>query len=817
MRCFLRRLGAGILVAAVLLVAAPIASAQTWIPTAAGSYAWNNGSNWTGGVFPNSPTAVANYNINILGNQATDLNQLIDLNTLNIGDLTASGTPAVFSTITIGPGAAGSFRFNGTAAIASQNGANTITAPVTLLGGMTLTNAGTAGNLTLAGPVDLGANTLSVGLTGSSTGADTRGVVVSGVISGPGGLTKSAGNFLVLTGANTYSGVTSIPSGAIRVAKSGTIGTGNLTLSGGQYFPEATFTRAIGTGAGQVQLTAGNTGFGTIGQDLAVNFGGANAPVVWGTGGFNPAQFTLSSTSSTGTVTVANPFDFNGATRTVRVEPGQAVVDAVLAGALGGTGGFIKTGDGLLELRAASTYDGPTTISFGQLRLTGAGTIGAGNLSIAGAGGTGAQFFPGATFNRALGTGAGQVQLPLGTIPAGFGTIGQDLTVNFGGAGATVVWGSTAFNPLRFLLSSTTSDATVTVVNPIDLNGAVREVTVQPGTAEVDAVLSGVISGAAGLTKSGDGLLALTAANTYTGVTTIGGNGTLRVSNATALGTTAGNTVVLGTARTNRLELAGGITSAEPIGLESRDASNAAVALSNLSGNNTLTGDVQLFGGGVRYNINSDAGLFTVAGNLFRVGTQTGIARAVVLSGAGNGLISGGIADNGTDIIPLVKTGTGTWTLTGVNTYDGATTVSAGTLKLAGNGSFATSPTVEVQAGATLDVTTGAGNLTGGTNFDSANSRFAVAAGQALRGSGTVLGGVTARSGSTVAAGPVAGGVGVLTVDASASGVLFEAGSNFGVRVVGGTASNGTNGSSTDDTTTPTTNALLRVAGGGQL
>ena len=54
------------------------------------------------------------------------------------------------------------------------------------------------------------------------------------------------------------------------------------------------------------------------------------------------------------------------------------------------------------------------------------------------------------------------------------------------------------------------------------------------GMAAVDAQLSGVLSGSGGLTITGDGMLELTASNTYTGPTTVSG-GILRLSNSAAL------------------------------------------------------------------------------------------------------------------------------------------------------------------------------------------------------------------------------------------------------------------------------------------
>ncbi|OYV02034.1 MAG: hypothetical protein CFE26_22450, partial [Verrucomicrobiales bacterium VVV1] len=56
----------------------------------------------------------------------------------------------------------------------------------------------------------------------------------------------------------------------------------------------------------------------------------------------------------------------------------------------------------------------------------------------------------------------------------------------------------------------------------------------------------------------------------------------------------------------------------------------------------------------------------------------TGTTPSLQLIGAGDGVMSGIIAGTG---LTLAKSGAGTWTLPGVNTYTGTTTVTAGTLR----------------------------------------------------------------------------------------------------------------------------------------
>jgi autotransporter-associated beta strand protein len=89
-------------------------------------------------------------------------------------------------------------------------------------------------------------------------------------------------------------------------------------------------------------------------------------------------------------------------------------------------------------------------------------------------------------------------------------------------------------------LSAVGADAALDFQNPIDLNAAARTVKVLNGTANIDGVLSGVLSGSGGsLIKDGGGTLKLTAENTYDGGTSVI-LGRLLVSNTSGSGTGSG-------------------------------------------------------------------------------------------------------------------------------------------------------------------------------------------------------------------------------------------------------------------------------------
>jgi autotransporter-associated beta strand protein len=99
----------------------------------------------------------------------------------------------------------------------------------------------------------------------------------------------------------------------------------------------------------------------------------------------------------------------------------------------------------------------------------------------------------------------------------------------------------------NFVFGSATSDSKVIVVNPLNLNGANRNFTVHSGTGGDSAELSGAITAnsAVGIIKSGNGKLTLSAANSYTGTTTINA-GTLAIDGSVTSSVIVKHTGTLG-------------------------------------------------------------------------------------------------------------------------------------------------------------------------------------------------------------------------------------------------------------------------------
>ncbi len=242
------------------------------------------------------------------------------------------------------------------------------------------------------------------------------------------------------------------------------------------------------------------------------------------------------------------------------------------------------------------------------------------------------------------------------------------------------------------------------------------------------------------VTKSNTSTWALSGADTYTGATTVSG-GALNIQNAGALGTATGQTSGVTVSSGAALQIQGGISTTEAVGLTLNGTGVTASpngALENVSGSNTYSGLITL---GSASTIGSDAGTLTLSNTGVIFGTSTGFG--LTLTGAGNGsiagIINGGISGT-TGAGTLTKNGAGTWTLSGANTYTGATTVNAGTLNV--TGSLASGSAVAVNGGGTL-TSTGTGTVGGAVTVAGGTSSSTYGTISVGQGSLTLSGGLT--------------------------------------------------------------------------
>jgi len=378
-----------------------------------------------------------------------------------------------------------------------------------------------------------------------------------------------------------------------------------------------------------------------------------------------------------------------------------------------------------------------------------------------------------------------------------------------------------------------------------------------------------------GLTKLGTGTLVLSGTNTNTGVTTVSG-GTLQLAKqvslynnttaswtATNLVVNSGATLALNVGGTGEFTSAnidtlkalgsasGGFKTGAILGLDTTNATGGtftyASSITNpnaganvlgltklgtgtlvLSGTNTNTGVTKLAGGTL--NLGS-SGALSGGGNVaFTGGTLQFSASntadygariknstaAIALDTNGQAVAFAGAIDS-TNTAGLTKSGTGSLTLSGINTYTGVTTVNAGTVlfqKKASlyNGTTAswTATNLVVNSGATLAFGMGTSEFAA-TDIDTLKSLGTAAGGFKT---GSTLGIDTTNASGTVtyasAIGNTNSGANVIGFNKLGTGTLFLSGTNTytgNTTVTGGTL----------QTLALTNNAATTVAAGAQL
>ena len=561
-------------------------------------------------------------------------------------------------------------------------------------------------------------------LSGTNTGANTLAAYIADSGTGSVALAKTSAGTWVLSSSNSYTGGTVVSSGSLVVSSANALGTGTTTVNGG--------TLAYPLYSPSVASTI-------------VNNGGTLALSLGGTTGFTTANL---DTIFSGTATVLN------AGATVALDNTNYGGAFTYASAISGGFGILMTGPNNSVLSASNSYTGPTQILFSGKALNSVVLANGGLPSSVGASSNAAS-------NLVIGNGS-QLNLAVSCT--------TDRLFTLGGSGQT--WIGAAAGGLTF---SNTGD--IAVSGPAshnlriggggtnnyfapaihDYNSTYKtRFTVQnclwviTGTANdytdvtnIDAAGTLVATSLAnGGQPSSIGASTNAASNLVFGYDAAGGNNTLRYAGAGAASTdrlfTLGSK--LGTGDVTTIDNSGGntlsftntgsiavtSTASTTLAFTGSNAINFAPVIVNgsgtvgvtksgpniltLTGSNTYTGATTVSTGTLQIGNGGTAGSIALTSSVsISSGATLAFARTDNYGGSFTKNISG--AGN-------LAVNSGSLTLTGSNTYNGATTVAPGLTLQVGDGTTgAMASTVTLNAGSTLGI-----NLPNGGTFSGAIS-----------------------------------------------------------------------------------------------
>ncbi len=618
------------------------------------------------------------------------------------------------------------------------------------------------------------AASLSVGGNGAST-------TFSGALSGSGGFAKTGSGTTVLCGTNTYLGGTAISEGGLTLdfSQPGAPATNiinnladssPLTLSGGTLAIQGSLSGgttnsqrfnglAVNQGSSAIVLISAGTSdslllsMGSISRNAGgtLDFtlpGGAqsasngittsNSNAYGILGGYATVSETTWATVSGGNILALSPSDYTpgdlgtlGSSSSENVQPS-------------GSQSVLNTAASFNTLNLTGTV-GVTMGASGRLTLTGSGLIGNTSGVITG------------------GTLAGSPSGELIVITPQNLTISSVIADN-GGSTALTKAGSATLT----LTGSNTYSGTSTIgAGTLQIGGGGTL-----GTGQVNdyaalvfnfsgaPTFANVIGGYGSVTQAGEGIVTLTASNTYTGATTVSA-GTLQIGNG-GTGALIGSTNDVldnGSLVFNHADAVAFYPSISGSG----NLTQAGTSVLTLQGNNTYTGGTIVSAGTLELDSAlPTGGPATVNGTLNLGGFDTNLS-ALTGSGAVNndsasgitltvdsGAFGGTIENTGGGSLALEKSGIGELILSGSNTFTGSTTVDGGTLQIGngGSGESLASLSISISGGASLvfgqsDSMTYSGDIGGGGSLTLDGPGILILSGSNTYTGGTIVDGGT--------------------------------------------------------------------------
>lgn len=590
--------------------------------------------------------AAGSVSNNIVDNATLALDQSVDYNLGNLisgsGGLNQIGSDNV--TLTAANTFSGTTIISGGSLITgTTNALQNSTLNYSSQGGVLSFGAQTSGTLGgLTGTQNLSLTNASSGAVALSIGNNNASTSYSGNLGGSGSLVKVGSGTLTLTGNNAYSGTTTANGGLLVLGTGGVINgsgmfaaSGNIQVNGGSL-TEGTVLSTVTQGF-SFDLASGSA---TFNDGLKTTSSGGDGALIEIDGG----TFTATNVSLQRTANLGLP-SASFIPPTIPTNSGFVVTGGVV------NLGSLDIGDNVTTSSATSIFTGGNTTVTGQIILgqeqnsrfnymqVAGGSVAAAGIVVGEAGSSisselyltsGTASFGSVAYGAATDspttTGTANMVLNGGTLYVGAGgiatadtsaTLVTNTVLDSGTLGATASWSSSNNITLGTNPAIQAADSNA---NPFNI------------------ALSGTLGGAGGFTKTGGGVLTLSASNTYTGATTVTA-GTLVVS-----GSIGGSAVSAANAGTN-LEVDNVINPAATVTTGGR-----------LSGAGTLNAGATVTGGILAPGL-------TLANSTSAVGALTSNAN-VTLGSNSTFSIRVGLTNGSTSDVDSLNVPTGSFNLT---------------------------------------------------------------------------------------------------------------------------------------------------------